>query len=222
MIRDKVQSFQLSTNMYTLLKPLKVREELLKRGLRIFTSEEFRRIFQTHSNAAKYFLETQVKTEFLMRLKRKIYILKTDPPVEEEIANALYKPSYISFEYALSYYHLLPEMSYTITSATTKPTRLFTILEKPFSYRTIKEEVFTGYSLMRLENKSFLIAEKEKALVDYLYFVILKKSPQNERLFRNLRDKRFYKTQGLDKEKITLYAKLFESKHFLSFVDSFL
>ncbi len=208
--------------MYTLLKPIQVREELLKRRLRIFTAQDFMRIFNTSPHSTKYFLETQVHEGFLLRLKQGIYILKTDQPFEEEMANAIYKPSYISIEYALAYYHLLPEMPYTVTSATTKPTRLFTTSSSSFSYRTIKREAFTGYLLNKQENKSFLIAEKEKALVDYLYFIILQKIPGSERLLGNLKNKRYYKIESLHKEKINQYAKLFENERLTNLIGSFL
>ena len=164
--------------MYTLLKPMQIREELLKRNLRIFSGQEFRRIFQTSTQSTKYFLESQVLNGLFLRLKRGIYTLKTDLPSEEEIANAIYQPSYVSFEYALAYYNLIPEMVYTVTSATTKPTRLFDVSGIAYSYQTIKKEAFTGYFLRKTENKSYFIAEKEKALVDYLYFVSLKKAPK--------------------------------------------
>lgn len=206
--------------MSTLLKPIQVREELLKRKLRVFRAQDFRRIFATSPHTTKYFLETQVQQGFLLRLKRAIYTLKTDPPYEEEMANAIYKPSYISFEYALVYYHLLLEMPYMITSATTKPTRLFTTTNASFSYRTIKEEAYTGYSLVKQEQKSFLIADKEKALVDYLYFFSLRKSPGIERLFENLKNKGYYKTEGVNKEKISSYAKLFRNKRLLNLIDT--
>lgn len=208
--------------MYTLLKPIKVREELLKRNVRIFKAHDFMRIFNTSPQATKYFLETQVNQSFLLRLKRGIYVLKTDLPSEEEIANLLYQPSYISFEYALAYYNLLPEMPYTITSATTKPTRLFTTSTVSFSYRTIKKSVFTGYSLIKKDQKSFLIAEKEKALVDYLYFVSLRKSPQNERLFENLKNKGYYRTKRLDKAKVNIYTRLFENKQLSNLITTLL
>lgn len=186
--------------MYTLLKPINVREELLRRKIRIFTGQEFMRVFCVPDYVAKYFLETQVHHGLFMRLKRGLYALQTDPPGELEIANALYTPSYISFEYALAYYHIIPEMVYTVTSATTKPTRVFTVGSTGFSYKTIKKEAWTGYILQQQGNKSFLIAEKEKALVDYLYFVSLKKSPENDRLV----------LAGLRVHKIREYASLYK------------
>lgn len=36
------------------------------------------------------------------------------------VANAIYSPSYLSFDYALSYYGLIPEAVYVYTSATFK------------------------------------------------------------------------------------------------------
>lgn len=208
--------------MYTLLKPIQVREELLKRDLRIFTAAEFVRIFNVSSRSAKYFLEKQVDEGLLLRLKQGIYALKTDPPSEEEVANALYNPSYLSFEYALAYYHLLAEMPYTVTSATTKPTRLFAVSNTSYFYRSIKKQAFTGYALVKHEDRAFLIAEKEKALTDYLYFVILQKIPGNERLLFNLKDKGYFQIQGLDENKIRQYANLFDNKRLSSFVSSFL
>ena len=41
------------------------------------------------------------------------------------IANKIYNPSYVSFEMALSYYRLIPEGVYSITSATAKKTIKF-------------------------------------------------------------------------------------------------
>lgn len=202
--------------MYTLLKPLIIREELLKRNLRVFTGQEIMRIFSVSTSVTKHLLETNVQNGFLLRLKRGLFALGTDKPTEEEIANALYRPSYLSFEYALAYYNLLPEMSYVITSATTKPTRLFDVSGKAFSYRTIKQEAYTGYQIVKRENGYFYIAEKEKAIIDYLYFVSLRKAPQNDRLLDTIRDK----SHKLKKGKMLTYAKLFANKELSNLINT--
>lgn len=185
--------------MYTLLKPLLVREKLLEKGITMFTSLEFGRIFNLPNYKTKYFLEKWANEELLTRLKRGLYALKTDLPGEEEIANRLYKPSYLSFEYALSYYNILPEMPYIITSATTKLTRAFTADNKTFVFLKIKRNAYIGYVLIKEEKKSFLIATPEKALVDYLYFVAIGKKSLNERL----------NVSSLNKEKLLEYAKYY-------------
>jgi predicted transcriptional regulator of viral defense system len=194
--------------MSTLLKPLQVREELLKRHIRIFSPYEFGRLFRTPAYTTKYFLEEQVRQGLFVRLKKGVYALKTDLPSEEEIANALYKPSYISFEYALAYYNMLPEMPYNITCATTKPTRVFTTASLSFGYYTIKKEAYTGYSLVKSDIKSFLIADPEKALVDYIYFETLGKRPHNDRLM----------LKNIDKEKLMHYARLYQRKSLINCV----
>jgi predicted transcriptional regulator of viral defense system len=194
--------------MSTFLKILQVREELLRLNIRIFSTTEFSRIFRAPQYSIKYFLEEQTNRGLFVRLKKGLYALKTDFPGEEEIANALYKPSYISFEYALAYYGILPEMPYRITCATTKPTRLFTIGQSSFAYYTIKEKAYQGYSLIKTEAKTFLMADKEKALVDYLYFESIGEKTHNDRLnFKNL-----------DKNKLLDYAKLFNRKNLTKIV----
>ena len=195
--------------MSTLLKPILVREELLNRGMKIFSIRDFRRLFDLSDHRAKYFLEKESKAGFLWRLKKGLYGLKTDMPAEEEIANRLYRPSYISFEYALGYYNILPEMSYWVSSATTKATRDFEIEDKSFAYFKIKRQAYTGYKLVKEAGKSFLMAEPEKAVADYLYFVALGKKPINERL----------NIKFLDKRKIKDYTRLFGRGKLLKLVD---
>lgn len=215
--------------MYTLMKPFQVRATLLDKGVRTFTPYDFERLFRVTPAQTKHFLETQTTTGLLTRLKQGIYALQTDLPSEPEIANSLYKPSYISFEYALAYWRILPEMPYSVTSATTKPTRLFTANDTSFAYYTIKTAAYTGYTLVKSDQYlthhglnqrdgtrsygtapdaarpgSFLIAEPEKALVDYLYFVSLGKRQGNDRL---VIDK-----AALDKNKLQKYAELYQRK----------
>jgi hypothetical protein len=76
--------------MYTLLKPLQVRETLLSKKVRTFTAYDFENIFNASASRTKYFLEAQTEAGLLIRLKRGIYALKTDLPSQEEIANRLY------------------------------------------------------------------------------------------------------------------------------------
>ena len=194
--------------MSTLLKPLPVREELLKHHMRLFAPQEFERLFHTPAYTTKYFLEEQTRQGLFVRLKKGLYALKTDLPSEEEIANALYKPSYISFEYALAYYNMLPEMPYEITCATTKPTRVFTTASLSFGYYTIKKTAYTGYSLVTSDIKSFFIADPEKALVDYVYFEILGKRPHNDRLI----------LKNIHSEKLMDYARLYQRKNLINYL----
>jgi predicted transcriptional regulator of viral defense system len=101
------------------------------------------------------------------------YYIFSDLLIDESvlyiIANTIYQPSCISFEMALSFYHLIPESVYAITSATSRTTRKFHSEVATFSYRSIKPELFFGYVLRPYRNQNVKIAEFEKAVLDYLY-----------------------------------------------------
>jgi hypothetical protein len=135
-------------------------------------------------------------------------MLSHDVPSDFEIANNLYKPSYISLVYALSYYHIIPEITYTITSVTPRRTYQFEVAGKIFRYHRIKKEAFTGYSPEKIGGKVVLIADKEKALVDYLYFAERNKISINERI----------DFSSLSKEKVINYGRLFQWKSLMRLI----
>ncbi len=193
------------------LKPIKVQETLRAKGLRLFSPEEFRRIFSVKEWAAQAFIKNHTKDIFI-KLRNGLYGLKSDPPAELEIANRLYFPSYVSFEYALAHYRIIPESVYTITSATPKITREFTAQEKSYEYYRIKIEAYRGYRSEKKGQGVIFIAEPEKALIDYLYFVDLKRRTLNERL--NLRN--------INKKSVLSYAHFFKRKSLTKLVKSIL
>lgn len=101
------------------------------------------------------------------------YYIFTEQELDEfslfTFANKIYNPSYISLESALSYYHLIPQSVYAVTSVTTLPTRVFKTSLANFKYHRIKTAMFFGYELMLPNNKHCKIACPEKALLDYFY-----------------------------------------------------
>ncbi|MFH1776353.1 MAG: hypothetical protein ABH952_02165 [Candidatus Omnitrophota bacterium] len=121
------------------------------------------------------------------------------------VANKLYSPSYVSMETALSNYSIIPEVSIAVTSLTTKPTRTFKNKHGLFYYRTVKPHVFTGYYIEQLSTFPILIAEPEKAFIDYVYF----KTYRNKKF--SFKDERFDREviSRLNKKKISRYAKLY-------------
>jgi len=103
------------------------------------------------------------------------YYIFSDTAVNDislyHIANRIYAPSYISLEIALSYYNLLPETVYSVTSVSTKRTYKFSTPIGEFIYRSLKPGLFFGYQIVRENNNiAYKIADPEKALLDYLYF----------------------------------------------------
>ncbi len=196
-----------------ILSILSIRKELLTQRVSLFTTQEFQRIFRSSHPQTKYFLETYAKKGMFVRLKPGLYAFEERMPSGEEIANTLYQPSYLSFEYALARHGIIPEIVYALTSATTKPTRTFTVVDRGFEYFKIKKQAFTGYGLVqdgRDRARSVLLAEPEKAVADYLYFVSLGKRQMNDRLT----------IKGLDRKKIIRYAKLFERPGLMQIVQN--
>ena len=189
------------------LKPIYVQQALSDKGVRLFSPAEFQRLFGVSLRAAQEFIKDHCRDIFF-KVRNGLYALRNDRPADESIANRLYAPSYISFEYALSRYGIIPESTYAITSATTRLTREFTVNNKAFTYSHIKKQAYRGYKTEKIDGRTVLIAEPEKALVDYFYFVDLKRKSVNERL----------NIKGIKKNAAFGYAKLFGRKSLLRLV----
>ena len=113
-----------------------------------------------------------VKAGEIVRIKQGLY--ETDPQAEGILlAEAIYGPSYLSFEFALSYHGLIPETVYQYTSATFEKKRI-KLFETPFgvfSYRDVPSSAFPlGVQLILLGENSFRLATPEKALCGVLSF----------------------------------------------------
>ncbi len=182
------------------LKPIEVVRKLKNKGMNLFTPLTFRRVFEVSARAARWFIQVHTKKGTFMQLRRGLYMLADYPADHYLIANCLYRPSYISFDTALSFYGIISETIYTMTSATTRTTREFEADNIRFVYHKIKKEAFTGYKPMQRSGNTILIAEPEKALADYLYFVALgRRGLHYERLDLN----------KIKKIELLRYAKLF-------------
>jgi len=193
------------------LKPIYVQQSLQVKGVRLFSPPDFQRIFGVSLRGAQEFIKDH-RDDLFFKIRNGLYALRADLPQEEAIANRLYAPSYISFEYALARYGIIPESVYAVTSATTRITREFIVNNKSFAYSRIKKKAYRGYRAEKIGGITVLIAEPEKALVDYLYFVDLKRKTLNERL--NVRK--------VNKKAVMEYARLFARKSLIKLVKEIL
>lgn len=126
-----------------------------------------------------------------------------------EIANKIYNPSYVSFEAALSYYGLIPESVYGVTSASTRRTGRFDTALAAFSYRTVRPHLFFGYDIIEHENRRFKIARAEKALLDYFYINSNLKTAED---FTSLRINRDALSERVKKNTFNAYLRRFGKK----------
>lgn len=126
------------------------------------------------------------KKKLLFKLKRGVFILNPNDrkinPSKAYIANQLYGPSYVSLEYALNYYGLIPERVADLTSVTSKKTMHLKNGLGDFVYLHIKTEAFRSFKMLKDEaGLNFFIAEPEKAVADFIYLNIEKfKKPYGE------------------------------------------
>jgi hypothetical protein len=121
-----------------------------------------------HRRAPGKILEGWVKTGFLVRLKRGLYSSSENLQILAA-ANIMHAPSYVSMETALAFYGLIPERVEGIISVADG--RHLTIENKVgrFIYHSQNRKLFArGMSASTLGGRSFLIASKEKAILDTL------------------------------------------------------
>ncbi|MEA2021070.1 MAG: hypothetical protein U9N08_01185 [Candidatus Caldatribacteriota bacterium] len=144
----------------------------LKSELRDFTIFSLNELKNIESDFHRRRLNEWQDKGYIKKIIRGYYIF-SDLQLSEEIlfkiANRIYLPSYISLESALSYYHLIPESVYGITSISTRKTYRFTTSIGEFIYRNLKPMLFFGYDLIKFQEKHLRMASIEKALLDYFY-----------------------------------------------------
>jgi predicted transcriptional regulator of viral defense system len=147
----------------------------------------------------------------VIRLRKGLYVLNdTDrriTPSRLFLANQLYIPSYVSTEYALHFYDLIPERVADITSVSSKKPVTFENYFGRFIYQHIKLKAFTGYRMLKDENNfNVLIAEPEKALLDYLYLNLSDFSTTD----MVIESVRLQHLDSLNQKKLMKFARLFD------------
>lgn len=121
-------------------------------------------------------LTTLLQKGDLIRVKRGLYIFGRDyrkgPYSPEIMANKIYGPSYISKEYALAFYGLIPEHVTVVTSVSVKRSRIFDTPIGRFSYDHLPIRLYqANFNIVPVRNNdTALLATPEKALADLLYF----------------------------------------------------
>ena len=179
----------------------------------------FRANMLMHMGDDKDILEVQlcdwVKKGYVIKLRRGIYTLSNNqrscPVSDYFLANNLYSPSYVSLEAALSHYHFIPERVYEVTSITPMKTMKFNNNLGRFTYRNIKASAFSHYEEQEdVDGYKFLIATKEKALLDFLYFATRHLKIVKENIFDL--SFRFQNLESVSCAKLIEAAAVFEQK----------
>ena len=142
---------------------------LQAKELSLLTLNDFSKLFNIDNRQTLYKKIARLeKAQIIQKLIKGKYRFLFQPADDFTLANFIYQASYISLESALSFYGIITGFPYRITSISIKPTKLIEVGQKEYIYSQIEKSLFWGYT--KLDN--FLIAEKEKALLDYIYFGI--------------------------------------------------
>lgn len=151
------------------------------------------------------------KNNYLIKIKNGVYVFseRKDQLSMESISHLLFEPSYISLERALSKHGLTPEIVYNCTAITTRKTISIENDFGIFIYRSIRKDLFFGYDKISENDNIYLLAEPEKALLDYLYLNSSKINNKDDVLELRLNETGLKELNG---KRMNEYLKLFKSK----------
>lgn len=131
------------------------------------------------------------------------------------LSSYIYGPSYLSFEYALSFHNLIPERVVTYTNATfnKRKVKKYKNIFGYYTYRDVPQRAFSYFVKAYYQDSYvYFIASPEKALCDMLYILSPVKSVKSLKslLFDDLRI-------DIDEfEKLNKGTLLFLSKKYIS------
>ena len=146
---------------------------------RIVTFDQLSRVFKKdYSRAeAKNRISLLSKIGWLTRLKRGLYAIVTDIGSLAAggisiyaLCQALNSDSYVSFENALQHHGMFDQMLSTVGAVTYKRARKYAVKGTLIKFFNIKKSLYFGFSQERSDIGLVNIAEKEKAILDILYF----------------------------------------------------
>lgn len=153
-------------------------------GKSFFTLVDLKKFYPPKRENLQVLLSVWTKKNLIYRLGKGFYSFNLSQVDYLSLANAIDPDSYLSFEYALSYYNLIDQVPSVITCATKKRSRKIKMSNWTFEYTHLKNDLFFGYDL---KNKIYL-ATPEKAVADLAYLLA--------------RGKRSVDLESLEKEKI--------------------
>lgn len=106
----------------------------------------------------------------IIRVKKGLYVVpeKYGKKLNKMLlSNLIYGPSYVSLEYALAWWGLIPDRVETVTAVTNKRIKHFETPVGVFSYKYIDGAVYPiGRLIVDNDGQPFMIASREKALCD--------------------------------------------------------
>ena len=161
------------------------------------------------------------KQKHLLALRQSFYAFPeylSQPGFAFFVSNTIYKPSYVSLHTALAFYGMIPEAVTQITAVSSLKTAHFENAFGSFSYLKMKNNLFFGYDLLPLGERTIRIAQPEKAILDLLYLYPFYNT-ENE--IENLRFDEDFVRHNLNVGTLALYLDKFNNKEVAKRVEIF-
>lgn len=178
-----------------------------------------KKVFSTHEMAIVLNYKGSVKNlgiwtkrlkdkGLIKQIKKGYYALFQEELSNFEYSNILYAPSYISIDSALNYYGIIPQVPLSITAITLKRAKSVDHEGTAYEYFHISPKYYWGYENIG----NMLIADREKSLVDKIYFESFKSNPQKSFMDElNLED--------VSKEKLVDYVAKIQNSAFNKLIE---
>lgn len=121
-------------------------------------------------------LKLLVKRGWLIRIKQGYYAVANLEShnysnISPLAISSIFVPgSYVSFEYALNYHGLFDQLPNLVTAVTPLKTKKYKFQNLDFYFVRAKQSMMTGYKEIEIDDQKAMIAEAEKALLDFLHF----------------------------------------------------
>lgn len=148
------------------MSPQKIAQQLQANLPPEFDVESARFLLSEQYKAPLKILSALEKSGYLIRIKRGLYTF-TQNLDRLALAGSLHGPSYVSFETALSFYGLIPERVEAVMSVVDGHPIKFETPVGQYLYISQSRKLFAlGMGMVTRGERAFLIATKEKALLD--------------------------------------------------------
>lgn len=166
-------------------------------------------------------ITTLLKRRHIIRVRKGLYVFgefwRKSLISREMLANLVYGPSSISFEYALSYYGLIPEKINAIELVTPGRSRSFNTEFGTFIYTQQSIERFAcGIDVIKSKSNSWIISNPLKALSDKIWtdkrIKTLSYKNFETYLFNDLRIEKELLYEQIKDEDFSTFAKIYSTK----------
>lgn len=144
----------------------------------IINTEDYARKYKLSIRSVQAALKRQEQRGFVERVSNKIYINKLAKGFSQrDVLHALRPESYISLESALAEYGVTSQIPRVLTCISPKYVRNIKSRTVQITFRKLKKELYWGYLPNKTRYTVYNLAEREKALLDWMYFKRVDKLP---------------------------------------------